>query len=97
MKVNLKSDAFIHLKVDLNIIDNCVVFIISDTQKEKIPLNEIISFSIEGKGNKLKNFLLETKNKTYEGTFTNSEEAEHFINKLRNTGNYYIDININSF
>ena len=96
MKIRLTADLFDSSYYDLEIKDGKIYLSDGEKKRTVISLEDLDLFSVEGDGKQLKNFILETADKLYEGSFLKSSDAEKFIERLRSDGGCHIDISFES-
>ena len=94
MQVRLTEGMFVAETYDLEAAGDALVFSGPEKNRIRIPYGELLHFDLEGSGNALKRFILETASKVYEGRFLRSGDADRMLRLLREKCGCYVDVRL---
>lgn len=92
MQIRLIEGLFESELFELELQENNLVLRGDRGQECSLCLSQLRQFNLEGSGEKLNRFFLETGDRTYEGRFLNQGDGEHFLQLLREKCRCYLDV-----
>lgn len=96
MEVKLKQQRFRTELYDLTMEEDVLVFSAGAETTFCVALGELLHFDLDGRGDKLKHFVMETTENVYEGYFLQEGDAEKLLAFLRTNCKCYVDVHLDA-